>query len=79
MTVALGPGGLFALVLSTGLALFSTLAVSVELRMLLGALLHQHLTLAPMLLVFFCAAAAAAAIPMALAGRSLVRQDLSTG
>jgi len=28
VAVALGPGGLFALVLSTGLALFSTLAVS---------------------------------------------------
>jgi ABC-2 type transport system permease protein len=79
VAVALGPGGLFALVLSTGLALFSTLAVSAELRMLLGALLHRRLTLAPVLLVFFCAAAAAAAIPMALAARSLTTSDISVG
>ena len=79
VAVALGPGGLFALVLSTGLALFSTLAVSGELRLLLGALLHQRLTLAPMLLVFFCAAAGAAAVPMVLAGRSLTRSDISVG
>ncbi len=79
VAVALGPGGLFALVLSTGLALFSTLAVSAELRLLLGALLHQRLTLAPMLLVFFCAAAGAAAVPMVLAGRSLTRSDISVG
>jgi ABC-2 type transport system permease protein len=79
VAVALGPGGLFALVVSTGLALFSTLAVSAELRLLLGALLHRRLTLAPMLLVFFCAAAAAAAIPMALAARSLTTSDISVG
>jgi ABC-2 type transport system permease protein len=79
VAVALGPGGLFALVVSTGLALFSTLAVSGEFRMLFGALLHRHLTLAPMLLVFFCAAAVAAAVPMALAARSLTTSDISVG
>jgi ABC-2 type transport system permease protein len=77
VAVALGPGGLFALVLSTGLALFATIAVSEELRTLLGALLHHRLTLAPMLLVFFCAAVAAAAIPMALAGRALTTSDVT--
>lgn len=79
VAVALGPGGLFALVLSTGLALFATVAVSDELRTLLGAVLKQRLTLAPMLLLFFCAAAAAAAIPMILAGRALTTSDISAG
>jgi hypothetical protein len=79
VAVALGPGGLFALVLSTGLALFATVAVSAELRTLLGALTKQRLTLTPILLVFLCAAAAAAAIPMALAARSLTTSDISVG
>ncbi len=79
VAVALGPGGLFALVLSTGLALFATVAVSGELRALLGALIKHRLTLAPMLLVFLCAAAAAAAVPMALAARSLTTSDISVG
>ena len=79
VAVALGPGGLFALVLSTGLALFATVAVSAELRTLLGALVHQRLTLASTLVVFLCAAAAAAAVPMALAARSLTSSDISVG
>ncbi len=79
VAVALGPGGLFTLVLSTGLAIFATVAVSEELRALLGALVKQRLTPAPMLLVFLCAAAVAAAVPMALAGRSLERKDISIG
>jgi ABC-2 type transport system permease protein len=79
VAVALGPGGLFALVLSTGLALFSTLAVSGELRMLLSALIRTRLEQGPVLAVFFGAAAAAAAIPMALAGRSLTTSDISVG
>jgi ABC-2 type transport system permease protein len=79
VAVALGPGGLLALVLSTGLALFATVAVSSELRTLLGSLLRQRLTPAPMLAAFLCAAAAAAAVPMALASRSLTRTDISVG
>ena len=79
VAVALGPGGLFALVLSTGLSLFATVAVSSELRTLLGELVHMRIGPWLPLGGFLCAAAAAAAIPMALAGRSLVRQDLSIG
>lgn len=79
VAVALGPGGLFALVLSTALAAFATVAVSEELRNLLGALLKHDLPQALLLTVFFGAAASAAAVPMALAGRSLARQDISVG
>lgn len=79
VAVALGSGGLFALVLSTGLALFATVAVSDELRTLLSALLKHGLSQAFLLLVFFCAAAAAAAVPMALAARSLTTSDISAG
>jgi len=79
VAVALGPGGLFALVLSTGLSLFSTLAVSRELRLLLGGLLRIHVPAWPLLLAFFFAAALAAAIPMALAAQALTRSDISLG
>jgi hypothetical protein len=79
VAVALGPGGLFALILSTSLALFSTLAVSGELRMLLGALLRIHVEQWFLLTVFLGAAAAAAAVPMALAARSLTTSDISVG
>jgi ABC-2 type transport system permease protein len=79
VAVALGPGGLFALVLSTALSLFATLAVSEELRNLLGALLHARVAPALPLALFLGAAAAAAAIPMALAARSLARSDVSIG
>jgi ABC-2 type transport system permease protein len=79
VAVALGPGGLFALVLSTGLALFSTLAVSAELRTLLSALLRIRVEQWLPLTVFLGAAAAAAAIPMALAARSLTTSDVSVG
>jgi ABC-2 type transport system permease protein len=79
VTVALGPGGLFALVLSTSLAIFATVAVSDELRTLLGALLKHGLPKPFLLAVFFCAAAAAAVVPMTLAGQALARQDISLG
>lgn len=79
VAVALGAGGLFALVLSTGLSLLATVAVSEELRTLLGALLKHSAPRLFLLLVFFCAAAAAAAIPMTLAGRALTTSDISAG
>jgi ABC-2 type transport system permease protein len=79
VAVALSTGGLFALVFSTGLSLFSTLVVSEELRLLLGALLKRHMPQAPFVLVFLCAAVVAAALPMLLAGRALERSDISIG
>ncbi len=79
VAVALGPGGLFALVLSTGLSLFATVVVSAELRTLLGTLMHMRVWPWLSLAGFLCAAAAAAAIPMVLAGRSLTRSDISVG
>lgn len=79
VAVALGPGGLFALVLSTGLSLFATVAVSAELRLLLSALLRIRIGPWLPLGVFLGAAAAAAAIPMALAARSLTTSDISVG
>ena len=77
VAVALGTGGLLALVLSTALSLFATAAVSNELRLLLGTLLRVRVEPWLPLAGFLCAAAAAAAIPMALASRSLTRGDLS--
>jgi ABC-2 type transport system permease protein len=77
VTVALSAGGLFALVFSTGLSLFSTLVVSEELRLLVGALLKMRLSPWPLLFCFLTAAAAAAIAPMALATRSLATSDIS--
>ncbi|MGZ6988255.1 MAG: putative ABC transporter permease subunit [Thermoanaerobaculia bacterium] len=79
VTVALSAGGLFALVFSTGLSLLSTLVVSDELRLLLGALLKMRLSPWPLLFFFLAAAAAAAIAPMALAARSLTRSNISVG
>jgi len=79
VSVALSSGGLFALVFSTGLSLLSTLAVSDELRLLVGALLKIRLTPGPILLLFLASAAAAAIVPMALAAKSLARSDISVG
>jgi ABC-2 type transport system permease protein len=79
VAVALGPGGLFALVLSTGLALLATVTVSEELRALIGAFLRHTAPLSLFLPLFFCAAAAAGAIPMVLAGKSLTTSDITVG
>jgi ABC-2 type transport system permease protein len=79
VAVALGPGGLFALVLSTSLAVLATFAVSEELRALVAALLRHTAPLSFFLLLFLCAAAAAAAVPMAMASRALQRNDISVG
>jgi ABC-2 type transport system permease protein len=77
VTVALSAGGLFALVFSTGLSLLATVAVSDELRLLVGALLKMRLSPWPLLFCFLAAAAAAAIAPMALATRSLATSDIS--
>ena len=57
VSVALSTGGLFALVLSTGFSLLSTLVVSNELRLLLGSLLKVNLAPWPLLLFFLASAA----------------------
>ena len=79
VSVALSTGGLFALVFSTGLSLLSTLAVSDELRLLLGALLKIRLAPGPILLFFLASSAAAALVPMVLGGKSLATRDISIG
>ena len=79
VSVALSTGGLFALVFSTGLSLLSTLAVSDELRLLLGALLKIRLAPGPILLFFLASSAAAALVPMVLGGKSLTTRDISIG
>ena len=82
VSVALSTGGLFALVFSTGLSLLSTLVVSNELRLLLGALLKVNLAPWPLLPLLPRGAAAAAAItPMAAGrrGRSRRRDPLTFG
>ena len=79
VSVALSSGGLFALVLSTGLSLLSTLVVSNELRLLLGALLKMQLSPWPLLLFFLVSAAAAAIAPLSLAAKSLATRDISIG
>jgi ABC-2 type transport system permease protein len=79
VSVALSPGGLFALVLSTGLSLLSTLVVSDELRLLLGSLLKVRLSPWPIVLLFLASAAGAAIVPMTMAARSLATIDISIG
>jgi ABC-2 type transport system permease protein len=79
IAVALGPGGLFALVLSTALSLAATVAISGELRLLIGALVGMPLQAAPILLGWSAAAVALGLVPLALGARSLSRSDLSLG
>jgi ABC-2 type transport system permease protein len=79
VAVALGPGGLFALVLSTALSLGAAVAVSGELRLLLGSLAGVRLAAWPVLLGWGAAAAALGAVPVALGARSLSRSDLAGG
>ncbi len=77
VSVALGPGGLFAMALSTLLAAVPVLFVSDGLRSLLETLLRTSLP-APLLLAAWCAAAVAlAAAAMLAAARRLPRADLS--
>ena len=79
VAVALGPGGLFALVLSTALSLTAALAVSGELRLLVGALAGARLSAALVLRGWCAAAVSLGAVPLALGARSLGRSDLSGG
>ena len=77
VAVALGPAGLLALVLSTSLALLSTLVVSADLRALGAALLHVTLDAGLLRALFLGGCALAAVVPLALGGRALARRDLS--
>ncbi|MGE5717600.1 MAG: putative ABC transporter permease subunit, partial [Acidobacteriota bacterium] len=76
VSVALSTGGLFALVFSTALSLFSTLLVSNELRLLVGATLKMRMEPWLLLTGFLLLAAAAAIAAMTLAARSLERHDV---
>jgi len=76
VSVALGPGGLVAMALSTLLSLAPVLFVSEGLRSLLETLLGARLN-APLLLAAWCGATAGlAASAMAAAARRLPRADL---
>ncbi len=77
VSVALGPGGLLAMALSTLLAAVPVLFVSDGLRSLLETLLRTPLP-APLLLAAWCAAATGlAAAAMLAAARRLPKADLS--
>ncbi|HEV8268289.1 MAG TPA: hypothetical protein VGR00_08655, partial [Thermoanaerobaculia bacterium] len=79
VAVALGPGGLVALTLSTALALVAGLAVSDELRVLFGSLLEVRLS-APLLVGGWCVAALALGIvPTVLGARALIAVDRAAG
>jgi ABC-2 type transport system permease protein len=79
VTVALSTGGVLALVFSTGLSLLATVAVSDDLRLLLGALLKMHLPAWPFITAFLISATAAAITPLALAASSLTTRDIAIG
>ncbi len=79
IAVALGPGGLFALVISAAFSLGAALAVSGELRLLAGALAGTRLGAVPVFLGGGAAAVGLALVPLALGARSLARSDLSAG
>jgi ABC-2 type transport system permease protein len=76
VAVALGPGGLFALTLSTALSLTAAVAVSDELRLLLAGILRVEAGRGAFLAAWCAAAAALGFLPVALAARSLGRADL---
>jgi ABC-2 type transport system permease protein len=78
VSVALGPGGLFAMTLSTGLSLSAAFVVSHELRGLVETLSGLAVTSTVVLLVWCLAAVALGAVPMVLAARSVGRSDLPT-
>jgi ABC-2 type transport system permease protein len=79
IAVALGPGGLLALVLSTAISLGATVVVSDELRLFAGALLHA--TLRPGVLLFGWSAFAVAlgASALVLGAQALSTGDLAGG
>jgi ABC-2 type transport system permease protein len=77
ISVALGPGGLAALALSTVFSLTAALAVSGELRVLASTLLSTRLEAMPVLAIWSAGIVVSAFVPMALAARSLVRADIA--
>jgi len=79
IAVALGPGGLVTLVLSTALAATASVAVSGELRLLLGALSGRALPAAALVAAWCAAAILLGASALALGARALSRADLSGG
>ncbi|MBL8112222.1 MAG: hypothetical protein JNK60_05020 [Acidobacteria bacterium] len=80
VSVALGPGGILALGLSTFLALTATVVASEELRGLLSSALGApRLEAIPMLALWLAASGLAAVLPLVLAARSLEKSDLSAG
>ncbi len=79
VAVALGPGGLFTLVLSTALAATSSLAVSGELRLLLGTLAGRPFPEAEIVASWCAAAVVIGMSALALGARALARADLTGG
>ena len=78
ISVALGPGGLFAMALSTGLGVVPILFVSDGLRSLLETLLDLRLD-ARLLLAAWCVVATSLAVgAMTAAARGMPRADVST-
>ena len=79
IAVALGPGGIFALVLSTSLAATSVLLVSRELRQLAATLLGVPLPPLALAAGWTLAALAFGLAPFLLGARSLAGRDLGGG
>jgi ABC-2 type transport system permease protein len=79
VAVALGPGGLFTLVLSTALSAAAALAVSGELRLLFGTLAGKTIPGTAILISWCGAALVAGTAALALGARALSRADLSGG
>ena len=79
VAVALGPGGLFTLVLSTALAATASVTVSGELRLLLGNFAGRRLPEAVFVASWCTSAVLLGASALALGARALSRADLSGG
>ncbi|MEO6323714.1 MAG: hypothetical protein ABIT01_08240 [Thermoanaerobaculia bacterium] len=78
VSVALGPGGLFAMTLSTALALSAAFVVSHELRGLAESVSGLTMSARTVLLGWCGIALVLGAVPLLLAARSLGRSDLPT-
>ena len=78
VSVALGPGGLFAMTLSTGLSLSAAFVVSRELRGFVETMSGLALGATIVLLTWCLAAIVLGALPLSFASRSLGRSDLPT-
>ena len=79
VSVALGPGGLVAMALSTLLSFVPVLFVSEGLRSLLGTLLGPRIEGGPLLAAWTAASVLLACGAMAAAARRLPKADLSAG